>query len=203
MKILALSDIESEYLWNINHPALLNKVDLILSCGDLHPDYLSFIATYSHAPVLYVHGNHDDRYETMPPLGCTCIENKIYNFHGVRILGLGGSMRYTDGIHQYSESEMNWRIRRLLPSLCFHRGIDILLTHSPAFGIGDGTDLPHRGFRGFLKILDRYKPQIMIHGHTHLNYNYKLQRISQYKDSKIINAFERHLFTFDAEFQKL
>ena len=34
--------------------------DLIISCGDLDPRCLSFLATFSSAPVIYVHGNHDD-----------------------------------------------------------------------------------------------------------------------------------------------
>ena len=36
-------------------------IDLVISCGDLKADYLSFIATMIAVPVLYVHGNHDDR----------------------------------------------------------------------------------------------------------------------------------------------
>ena len=70
MNILTLADVESPPLWDPTQPYRLKDADLILSCGDLSPDYLSFIATYSHAPVLYVHGNHDDIYESRPPLGC-------------------------------------------------------------------------------------------------------------------------------------
>ena len=44
----------------------LDGIDLILSSGDLNPHYLSFLATFTTAPVLYVHGNHDDKYEKDP-----------------------------------------------------------------------------------------------------------------------------------------
>ena len=64
MKILALSDQENPMLWDYFNPRQLEGIDLILSCGDLDPKYLSFIATFAHGPVLYVHGNHDDRYRT-------------------------------------------------------------------------------------------------------------------------------------------
>ena len=93
MKILVLADQESLYLWDYFDKSKLQGIDLILSCGDLHPHYLSFLATFFQGPVLYVRGNHDDCYENTPPDGCTCIDGKLYEYEGIRILGLGGSMR--------------------------------------------------------------------------------------------------------------
>lgn len=196
MKLLVLSDKESNYLWDSENPKRLEDIDLILSCGDLRPEYLSFIATFTHAPVLYVHGNHDDRYQETPPDGCLCIENRIYRFQGIRILGLGGSLRYRDGHHQYTQSEMNRRVRRLFPSLLRNRGFDILLTHAPAFGVNDGQDLPHQGFTAFRRLMDVYQPRVMIHGHTHLNYGLEYPRESYYSNTKIINAYEKYVLDF-------
>lgn len=195
MNILALSDVESDYFWNSYCFANLKGVDLILSCGDLRPEYLSFIATYTRAPVLYVHGNHDDCYRETPPDGCICIEDKIFRYRGLRILGLGGSVRYKHGIHQYSQSEMNWRVRKLWFSLMRNRGFDILLTHAPAFGINDGKDLPHQGFHAFCGLMHRYQPSLMLHGHTHLNYGMTYARKMQYENTQIINAYERYQFS--------
>ena len=67
MKILAIADEESKSLWDYFEKSKLEGIDLILSCGDLNPNYLSFLATFSSAPVLYIHGNHDDRYAKAPP----------------------------------------------------------------------------------------------------------------------------------------
>ena len=92
MRILAIADEESKYLWDFFEKEKLAGIDLILSSGDLNPNYLSFLATFTTAPVLYVHGNHDDKYERTPPEGCICIENQIYVHEGIRILGLGGSI---------------------------------------------------------------------------------------------------------------
>lgn len=125
MRLLVLSDKESNYLWDSENPKRLEDIDLILSCGDLRPEYLSFIATFTHAPVLYVHGNHDDRYQETPPDGCFCIENRICRFQGIRILGLGGSVRYRDGLHQYTQSEMNRRVRRLFARIFYRNAINI------------------------------------------------------------------------------
>ena len=80
MKILAIGDVESKYLWDYFERSKLEGIDLIISCGDLAPEYLSFLATFTSAPVLYVHGNHDDKYEKRPPEGCICIEDNIYKF---------------------------------------------------------------------------------------------------------------------------
>ena len=57
MKILALADEESAYLWDYFEKSKLEGIDLIISCGDLNPKYLSFLATFTNAPVIYVHGN--------------------------------------------------------------------------------------------------------------------------------------------------
>lgn len=143
MRILVLADEESRYLWDFYEKSKLEKIDLIISCGDLKPQYLSFLATFSTAPVLYVHGNHDGRYEKTPPEGCICIEDDIYMHNGIRILGLGGCMCYNMGPHQYTEKEMKMRIFKLMPKIWRHKGFDILVTHAPAYGFNDGKDLPH------------------------------------------------------------
>ena len=77
MKILLLSDKEDAYLWDHYRPGRLDGIDLILSCGDLKAEYLSFLVTMGRAPVFYVHGNHDLRYLSEPPEGCDCVEDKL------------------------------------------------------------------------------------------------------------------------------
>lgn len=197
MKILAIADQESKLLWDYFDKSYLEGIDLILSCGDLKPQYLSFLATFTHAPVLYVHGNHDDRYAEIPPDGCICIEDKIYVYKGIRILGLGGSMRYKPGNHQYTQAQMHRRVRKLWWSLKYHKGFDILLTHSPAYQLNDGTDLPHRGFAVFRALLDKYKPAYFVHGHIHLNYGAKIPRLSSYNETQVVNAYEKYIFEID------
>lgn len=196
MKILTLADEESKALWDYYKPGMFDQYDLIIACGDLSHHYLSFIATFAHAPVLYVNGNHDGKDENEKPEGCICIEDTIYNFNGIRILGLGGSMRYKPGNNQYTQKEMNWRVRKLKFKLMKNKGFDILVTHSPAYQINDGKDLPHTGFSAFNKLLDQYSPKYFLHGHVHLNYGGNAKRISTYKDTTIINAYLRHEFEY-------
>ena len=127
MRILLISDEESPYFWDHFQRGRLDGIDLILSCGDLKAEYLSFLVTMGRAPVLYVHGNHDGSYAKFPPEGCDCIEDKLVTVKGLRILGLGGCRKYKDGPHQYTEQQMRRRIFRLLWQLRRSGGVDIVL----------------------------------------------------------------------------
>ena len=193
MKILFLADEESKVYWDYFKKEQFEGIDLIISCGDLKPEYLSFLATLVPVPLLYVHGNHDDKYDKRPPEGCICIEDRIYNFNGIRILGLGGSYRYKDGVNQYTELQMARRIAKLKLKLMINRGFDILVTHSPAYGFHDGEDPCHRGFDSFNRLINTYHPKYFVHGHVHMNYGRQFPRVDEIGDTKVINAFERYI----------
>lgn len=193
MKILFLADEESKVYWDYFKKEQFEGIDLIISCGDLKPEYLSFLATLVPVPLLYVHGNHDDKYDKRPPEGCICIEDRIYNFNGIRILGLGGSYRYKDGVNQYTELQMARRIAKLKLKLTINRGFDILVTHSPAYGFHDGEDQCHRGFDSFNRLINTYHPKYFVHGHVHMNYGRQFPRVYEIGDTQVINAFERYI----------
>lgn len=190
MKILAISDQEARYYYDFYMPGRFDEFDLILACGDLKIRYLEFIATMARCPVLYVRGNHDDGFETNPPGGCICIEDKIYEYKGVRILGLGGSYRYRPGLNMYTEKQMKRRIFKLGLQLWKKKGFDILLTHAPAYGLNDEEHIAHRGFECFIELLEKYKPKYFIHGHVHRNYGQNIPQICTYQDTTVVNAYE-------------
>ena len=193
MRILTLADEECQALWDYYSPGKLNEYDLILSCGDLKSSYLSFLVTMGKAPVFYVHGNHDGSYRDYPPEGCECIEDRIITYRGLRILGLGGSMRYNPGDHQYTDTQMRRRIRKLKWKLWRAGGVDIVVTHAPPKGLGDGEEYAHRGSEALLELLDKYHPRYLIHGHVHLSYGHEIPREMDYNGTKIINAYERYV----------
>jgi len=161
-------------------------VEGVISCGDVMPELLTYIATMLNVPVFYVHGNHDEIYEKRPPEGCESIDGRMIEFKGRKILGLGGSIKYSVGKFQYTEEEMEWRIRRLFLKL--RKGVDIVVAHSPPFGIHEGDDLAHKGFKAFLKLIEKYQPQYFLHGHTHMNYVYNSKRFAELGNTKIINC---------------
>lgn len=193
MKLLLISDTESPYLWDYYRPGRLDGIDLILSCGDLNPSYLTFLVTMGRAPLLYVHGNHDTRYEKSPPEGCDCIEDRLVTVNGLRILGLGGSALYSGGPYQYSERQMRRRLRRAELPILRSGGVDIVLTHAPPRGYGDADDYAHRGFEAFLPFLDRHSPDYLIHGHVHMNYGMDTPRVVRRGGTSIVNACDRYI----------
>ena len=193
MKILTVSDEECPALWDFYQPGRLKDYDLILSCGDLNAHYLSFLVTMARCPVLYVHGNHDVRYASDPPLGCDCIDDHIVVYNGIRILGLGGCRRYHPGPHQYTDNEMRLRIWKLRWKLWRLKGVDIVVTHAPPEGLGDGEDKAHWGFEALRELLDKYHPQYLVHGHVHMSYGHDVAREIEYNGTKIINAYERYV----------
>ena len=197
LKIMVMSDVESSYIWDHYKPGMFAGIDLILSAGDLNPRYLTFVETFANVPLLYVHGNHDERYQVTAPEGCRCIEDSIYVHDGVRVLGLGGCMRYRPGAHQYTEKEMQRRIRRLQLKLKWYGGFDILLTHAPIAGFHDGEDTCHRGFEAFSELLESYRPKYCVHGHMHMNYGVKTPRLSLKNETVVVNAFRNYTFDYD------
>ena len=55
------------------------------------------------------------------------------------------------------------RVKRVLGG----RGVDVLLTHAPPAGVGDGNDQAHRGFEAFHRLARALGPPLLIHGHIH------------------------------------
>lgn len=192
MKILAVSDEECAALWDYYVPGRLKDYDLIISCGDLKADYLSFLVTMARCPVLYVHGNHDTSYDRYPPEGCDCIDDHLVVYNGLRILGLGGCLRYHPGDYQYTDEQMRRRIAKLRRKLKKMGGVDLVVTHSPPYGVGDAEDPAHHGFQALRELLDEYHPQYLIHGHVHLRYGART-REQTYADTQVINVSERYI----------
>lgn len=193
MRLLLLSDRESPYLYDYYVPGRLAEYDLMLSCGDLRANYLSFLVTMGRARLLYVHGNHDVNYTRNPPEGCECVEDRLVTAGGVRILGLGGSALYNGGPFQYTERQMRRRLFRAGWLVRRAGGVDIMLTHAPPRGCGDAEDLAHRGFEAFYPFIERFKPRYLIHGHVHMNYGRDLPRVQKIGETTVINAFERYV----------
>lgn len=188
MKILIVADEPVKKMWDYYEDGMFNEYDLILSCGDLPPQYLSFLTTMAGKDVIYVHGNHDDCYVETPPEGCICADDKIINYKGLRILGLGGSQRYKIGKFMYTEKEMRKRVKRLKFQLWRNKGFDILLTHAPILNFNDGEDFPHRGYGIFGELLKDFRPLYMIHGHMHKSYGRGYVKESRYEDTLVING---------------
>ena len=193
MNILIVADEESPALWDYYTPGTLAGYDLILSCGDLNSKYLEFLVTMAKCPLLYVHGNHDGSYAHQPPEGCDCIDDRLVIYKGLRLLGLGGSRSYSGGSHQYTERQMEKRIRKLKRVIWLAGGVDIVVAHAAPRGVGDAEDRTHQGFEAFLPLIEAFEPQYVLHGHVHLNYGTNIPRINHYSAATVINCCGKYV----------
>jgi Icc-related predicted phosphoesterase len=197
MKILTVSDRVEPALDEHFQAERFAGVNLILSCGDLPPEYLSNLVTRFNVPLYYVRGNHDIRHDGYRPEGCTDLDAKVVVFRELRILGLEGSHWYNGKPHQYTERQMRKKIRKPGRKIRWHGGPDIIITHAPPRHIHDAEDQCHRGFECFRHLIDRYAPRYFIHGHMHFSYTTQAQRMTVVNETKVINSYGYFLFEID------
>jgi len=190
MKILAVADRVTSFLLEpVPGTAALADIDLIVSCGDLPPEFLARLKARYDVPLFYVLGNHDLRYNSSPPQGCRCIDRRLVTHRGLRILGFSGSRWYNGNVNQFTEKEMTASIRRMRLSLWLSRGVDLVVTHAPPRHIHDAEDRCHRGFDSFNTLISRYRPACLVHGHIHSLFAAEAARVTTVNTTRVINSY--------------
>lgn len=208
MQIMAVSDRILEHLYEENVGRKYRGIDLLIGCGDLPYYYLEFLMSALDTRLVYVRGNHDngpqytsDGRVLMDVPGGINIHGQSLHLEGLLIAGLEGSIRYRPNVpFMYTEREMTSQVMQLIPQLLWNRArhgraLDILVTHSPPFGIHDQKDAAHRGFRIFLSLMKRFRPRYLLHGHIHV-YRPDIQRVTRYHETTVINVYPYHIFEF-------
>jgi hypothetical protein len=200
VKILCVADEVDLLVYSNSIRQRFGDVDLILAAGDLPDEYLGFIASMLNRPLVSVAGNHDHEGED-PSLGR--LNFSLCREVGLSILGIPGSMLYSGGPNQFSDRYMTMRLLRLVPRLALRRlfkgrGVDIVLAHSAPKGMGDASDLPHRGFSSFRWLIRLAKPLYFIHGHVHL-YDSRELREKEQDSTKIVNVYGHRLIVLGKE----
>ena len=199
MKILAVSDEVVERLYSLCTNGHFSEIELILGCGDLPYPYLENLLTFLNLPLLYVPGNHDPKYNLENSLahveGGSNLDLKMARHKKFLIGGFGGSIRYRpDGTNQYSQTEAYMRAFRMLPRLQLNRmnygrALDILITHSPPFGIHDEDSHAHQGLKAINWLLRVAKPRYHFHGHTHFQRRNISSSETNFGMTRIVNIF--------------
>jgi Icc-related predicted phosphoesterase len=197
MRILSVSDVIDPQLYPRADKERLGPIDLVLGCGDLPPEYLSYLTNAFDVPLFYVKGNHDIRYRDNAPLGCCNIHERVVLFRGLKLMGLEGSMWYNGGPYQYTEKQMARTVRRMRPVAWWRGGVDIVITHAPPQGIHDGTDLCHRGFECYRRLIQSYRPAYFIHGHIHRRFDRSADRKTRAAGTTIVNTYGHSILEFD------
>ena len=187
VRVLAVSDEVDEGLYADLGP--VRAAEIVVACGDLPLDYLGYLMNGLDVPLVFVPGNHDPdlsgyRYSRagltlragMParapwPDGAVNADGRIVDVAGLRFAGLGGCRRYGDGPNQYSDRQFAGRARSLRRQAWWRQrrggpAVDVLLTHAPPRGVGDGADPPHRGFAALHGLVAALQPAVLLHGHV-------------------------------------
>ena len=206
MRILAIADAVSPFVYSANFPDNLPPFDVILSAGDMPGYVLEFLATKTRVRPVYVLGNHANGYlqpadevglgMNLPTLpgGCLNAHMRVLEIGDLLVAGIEGSARYRPGPHQYSEPEMDLFALRLAPRLQWNRwrrgrALDVLLTHAPPKGPHEGADRPHRGVPAFNRIHRWWRPRVHVHGHVHLNGANAPREYVSPEGVRVVNAY--------------
>lgn len=222
MKILCVSDQIDPLVYSSAAKEYFKDIDLVLCAGDLPMEYIDYIVSVLNKPTYFVFGNHNleefgfyhKQYETgAPNMG---IDKSLEHAHGasyagfkvlkegnVLIAGTSGSLRYNNGLCQYTDTEMFFNLLKMVPKLIYNkirygRYVDIFLTHAPPRGIHDKEDRCHRGFDCYLWFLKKFKPAYMIHGHIHL-YDLQETRVTRRDSTTVINAYSHYIVEYGGD----
>lgn len=222
MKILAVSDREDIKLQDfiLEKSDAVKDFDFIISCGDLHRNYLEFLVDSLKTELFFVEGNHPT---ICLPEDKNCFDKvveKVYekdrhlNFGGINLhcrleifknyilVGFEGSMRYNPGKFQFSEKEMSKIVQKVENKIKTQQIKDFILkrkkkkiivvSHAPIAGIHDKKDLCHKGFKCFRKFLEKTKPLIWFHGHVHYEGQMN-EQTTQAGDTLVVNVCGFHI----------
>lgn len=191
VRMLAVSDELEPQLIDERTVEGQGRVDLVIGCGDLPAEYLDALATAYNAPLVFVRGNHDPPAGQGDYLAAAEIDGRVVKEKGLLIAGLEGSIRYSDGPHQYSERQMLAKVRLLRLRLRL-RHPDILITHGPPAGVNEGTDPPHKGLKAIRRAVEWMRPRLLLHGHVHA-YGRAIAREAQLGETRVINVVGHRL----------
>jgi len=211
VKILCVADHIDPLVYSTQTKQRFRDCGLVLGAGDLPLEYYSFIVSMLNVPLLFIYGNHNlsqlevyqgkaapkehNEYDrTRNAIGGVFLEDRHYRHGKLLVAGLGGSMRYNNGGHQFTETQMLLRVIRMAPRMLWNRLVhgrclDILLTHAPPRGIHDRSDKCHWGFKAFLTFMKWYQPRYLVHGHIHL-YELNEVRRTTYLKTEVVNCYD-------------
>jgi uncharacterized protein len=178
MKLLVVSDVIVDWIYSPRIRLLQSDTDLVISCGDLPHYYLEYIISSLDKPLFQVCGNHSIppaqlKEENFPNTGTIDLHCRVTQYGGKTFAGIEGSLRYNDGVYQYTQLGMWVNVIRILPAILMNRSkygryLDVMITHAPPWGIHDQQDLAHQGIKAFRWFISAFQPSYLIHGHVHV-----------------------------------
>jgi hypothetical protein len=171
IRLLAVSDQIDAALGDDRSRRAIGPIDLIVGCGDLDCEDLSFLADGFNAPLVYVLGNHDTdaRWEACRSYCPEAVRSTVAHHEvGLSMAGLAWPGRRGPRAHRSERGAWNQALRLALRRFGRPEPV-IVFSHVPPRAAGDIPSTGyHRGFRGYSWLMGRLRPPLWLHGHTPL-----------------------------------
>lgn len=175
MKVVLISDTHGRHFQLTNLPA----GDVIIHAGDISTNgklfeiinFLHWFSSLNYKYKILVAGNHDKYLENIN-------KNEFHTFFKKKIIFLKDTGITIEGIKfwgtPYQPEHNNWAFNKKRgKDLCYHWNlipddIDIVITHTPSFGILDKTNSNiNVGCQDLGAKLSEVKPRYHVFGHIH------------------------------------
>jgi Icc-related predicted phosphoesterase len=175
MRIVLLSDTHG-----LHGQLTVPPGDLLIYAGDSGRHgtleelraFNDFFGRLPHPHKIFVAGNRDYSFERQPEESRKILTNAVYlqdeeiSVDGVRIYGSPWQPPFMNTAFNLPRGEPLRKKWALIPD-----NIDILVTHTPPYGIGDRTSQGESvGCRDLLEAVRRIKPRLHVFGHVHEGY---------------------------------
>lgn len=174
IRLLAVSDVVDPALEHAINRETIGRIDAVIGCGDLEPEYLGFLADAFHVPVAYVRGNHDHGghwSETLRDAPHHLSSGRLVEVGGITVApfewpGLRPDRALRDERQAWLDV-LRAEGRLLIRRLQGRTAPVLVVSHAPPRGVGDDdVDPYHVGYAGYRWLLERLSPPLWLHGHV-------------------------------------
>jgi len=193
MKVCAMSDLHG---YKVDIP----KCDVLVVAGDISSsgdetwfknDFIPYLSENKdkYDICFLVFGNHDDKIQmaniTNVPNYIKILTNTEYKYKNKKFFGSPYS-KYTPEIYKTMNTLIESSLKMLFE--CIPEDTDILITHSPPYGIGDVVvnETEHLGSVSLLERIKIVKPKIHIFGHIHTGEKYTKENGTKHYNVSIL-----------------
>lgn len=195
MKIVCISDT---HLMHLRHKVKVPHGDVLIHAGDATfrgtkeeiQAFSSWFSGLPHKHKIFVPGNHDLGFERAPQLASALLPGRtsvlidsMIEINGVKFWGSPYQPEFMGWGFNCPRGEalrVHWD---LIPE-----GIDVLITHSPPYGIGDVVPRgEHVGCEDLRDAVVRAKPKLHVFGHIHHSYGVYTPGVTKFVNASICN----------------
>ena len=143
-------------------------------------DFLNWLCNLPYRHKIFICGNHD---ECLYDANIDGLDN---NVHYLRNSGVEIDDVKFYGVPMFMDDCITYRQNRNYDNI--PADTDILITHSPAYGILDLDDNTHYGSEALLERITTIKPKYHLFGHVHSKHGIMQQDGTFFSNGAIMNA---------------